>query len=151
MPDAAPPERVEPVELSGAPPFTHNFEYRFALGGRPFEGGEEAATGGWLRIREPRPLDAPLAAAYADAWPPAIFWRLRDFAVVPTIDLTVHFREELPAGADADFVLARFESKRAKDGMWEENGELWSRDGRLLVQSRQLAAFIPAAPDAGAT
>jgi acyl-CoA thioesterase len=71
---------------------------------------------------------------------------------VPTIDLTVHFREELPpAGVGDDFVFARFDSKRARDGMWEENGELWSRDGRLIVQSRQLAAYIPMAPPAGAT
>ena len=39
--------------------------------------------------------------------------------------------------------LALFDSRRERDGLWEENGELWSRDGRLLVQSRQLAAHIP--------
>jgi acyl-CoA thioesterase len=153
MPDVPPPEQVEPIALPGAPAFTHNFEYRFALGGTPFQAVEEAASGGWLRIREPRALDAPLAAVYADAWPPAIFWRLRGFAIVPTIDLTVHFREPLPpAGLDADdHVFASFDSKRAHDGLWEENGELWSRDGRLLVQSRQLAAFIPMrAPEGGA-
>ena len=90
-------------------------------------------------------LDGPLAAAFTDAWPPAVFWRLDNFAIVPTIDLTVHFREALPLtgeGAD-DFVLATFDSRRERDGLWEENGELWSRDGRLLVQSRQLAAHMP--------
>ncbi|MEA2368175.1 MAG: hypothetical protein QOH38_893, partial [Thermoleophilaceae bacterium] len=92
-----------------------------------------------------QPLDGPLAACLTDAWPPAIFWRLEDFAIVPTVDLTVHFREALPfTGPDADdFVLAVFDSKRGRDGLWDENGELWSRDGRLLVQSRQLAAQIP--------
>ena len=40
-------------------------------------------------------------------------------------------------------MLAVFDSRRERDGLWEENGELWSRDGRLLVQSRQLAAHIP--------
>ena len=144
MPDVAPPEELEPIELSGAPPFTRNFDYRFALGGPPFREQEQAATGGWLRLNEPRPLDGPLAAAYTDAWPPAIFWRLSDFAVVPTVDLTIHFREPLPLtgpGAD-DHVLATFDSRRSRDGLWDENGELWSRDGRLLVQSRQLAAHI---------
>ena len=144
-PPVPPPESLEPLALEGAPPFTRNFDYRFALGGLPFREAEEAATGGWLRLREPRPLDAELAAAYTDAWPPAVFWRLATFAIVPTVDLTVHFREPLPpAGAEADdFVLARFDSRREHDGLWEENGELWSRDGRLLVQSRQLAAHIP--------
>jgi acyl-CoA thioesterase len=144
MPDVPPPEAMEATALPGAPPFTENFEYRFALGGRPFREQEEAATGGWLRLKDPRALDGPLAATYTDAWPPAIFWRLSNFAVVPTIDLTVHFREALPlTGPDADdHVLATFDSRRSKDGLWDENGELWSRDGRLLVQSRQLAAHI---------
>jgi acyl-CoA thioesterase len=144
MPDVPPPEALEAIALPGAPPFTENFDYRFALGGPPFREQEHAATGGWLRLREPRALDAPLAATYADAWPPAIFWRLSNFAIVPTVDLTVHFREPLPlTGPDADdHVLATFDSKRSKDGLWDENGELWSRDGRLLVQSRQLAAHI---------
>ena len=140
MPDVPPPEEIEPRRLPGAPAFTHNFEYRFAIGGAPFQGAEHTATGGWLRLSEPRPLDAPIAACYTDAWPPAVFWRLSNFAIVPTIDLTVHFRE-LPEAYD-DFVLATFDSRREHDGMWEENGELWSRDGRLLVQSRQLAAHI---------
>jgi acyl-CoA thioesterase len=33
----------------------------------------------------------------------------------------------------------RFESRLAAGGLWEEDGEVWSRDGRLLAQSRQLA------------
>jgi acyl-CoA thioesterase len=145
MPDVPPPEAIEASALPGAPSFTRNFDYRFALGGPPFREEEQAATGGWLRLREPRALDAPLAAAYTDAWPPAIFWRLSNFAVVPTIDLTIHFREALPLDGPEpdDHVLATFDSRRSKDGLWEENGELWSRDGRLLVQSRQLAAHIP--------
>jgi acyl-CoA thioesterase len=144
-PEVPPPDAIESTTLDGAPPFTRNFDYRFALGGPPFREQEETATGGWLRLKEPRRLDAALAAAYTDAWPPAVFWRLATFAIVPTVDLTIHFREALPPagmGTD-DFVLARFHSRREQDGLWEENGELWSRDGRLLVQSRQLAAHIP--------
>ena len=141
MPDVPPPEEIEPRPLPpGAPVFTENFEYRFALGGAAFEGHEEASTGGWLRLREGAQLDAALAAVYVDSWAPALFWRLSTFAIVPTIDLTIHFRE-IPSGYD-DFVFATFESRREHDGLWEENGELWSRDGRLLVQSRQLAAHI---------
>ena len=95
-------------------------------------------------------LDYPLAATYADAWIPAIFTRMKTFAVVPTIDLTVHFREPLPLdGASAeDFVLAAFQTRVARNGLFEEDGEIWSADGRLLVQSRQLAALLPARPSA---
>jgi acyl-CoA thioesterase len=36
-------------------------------------------------------------------------------------------------------VLARFEAPAASDGFVAEDGALWSRDGRLLARSRQLA------------
>jgi acyl-CoA thioesterase len=145
MPDVPPPEEIEPVPLTGGPSFAENFEYRFAIGPAPFSGADEALTGGWLRLREPRRLDHVLAAAYSDAWVPAIFARLRNFAIVPTIDLTVHFREPLPldGAADDDLSLAVFRTTKAREGVFEEDGEVWSRDGRLLVQSRQLAAYIP--------
>jgi hypothetical protein len=36
-----------------------------------------------------------------------------------------------------------FRSRLAHDGFFEEDGELWSRDGALLAHSRQLALLIP--------
>jgi acyl-CoA thioesterase len=59
---------------------------------------------------------------------------------VPTIDLTVHFRSARLA-AD-DWFLARFRTRSSIEGFLEEDGEIWSRDGRLLVQSRQLALVM---------
>lgn len=151
MPEVSPADAVQaPPGLPGAPKFTENFEYRFEVGPPPFSGAEEARSGGWLRLREPRVLDFPLAATYADAWIPAIFTRMSTFAAVPTIDLTVYFREPLPLdGAQPeDFVLAVFQTRVARNGLFEEDGEVWSPDGRLLVQSRQLAAILPRPPSA---
>ncbi len=34
------------------------YEQRWAIGAPPFSGGERALAGGWIRFREPRPLDA---------------------------------------------------------------------------------------------
>ena len=148
MPEAPPVDAVMPTALPGAPKFTENFEFRFAIGPRPFSGAEEARSGGWLRLREPRVLDHPLAATYADAWIPAIFTRMTTFAAVPTIDITIHFREPLPldGATPEDFVLAEFQTRVAHNGLFEEDGEIWSADGRLLVQSRQLAAMLPTPP-----
>ena len=41
--------------------------------------------------------------------------------------------------APSDHVLGRFSSRLAVAGVWEEDGELWSPDGELIAQSRQLA------------
>jgi acyl-CoA thioesterase len=142
MPAARPlaDTRPVPAEQSSVPAFMRNYDLRWALGGRPGEDGEPA-TGGWIRTREPRALDAPLVAAMTDAWAPAAFVALGRFVAAPTLDLTIHFRRPLPVAgmAPEDYVLCRFDSRLSVAGVWEENGELWSPAGELIAQSRQLA------------
>ena len=60
---------------------------------------------------------------------------------MPTIDLSLHFRQTLPRpGAAPDaWTLAVFRTLTSREGFLEEDGELWSQDGVLLAQSRQLA------------
>jgi acyl-CoA thioesterase len=147
MPEVEPPEALEPLpaEAAHALPMRQRYEQRWAVGARPWSRSPRALAGGWIRLAEPRPLDAPLVAALADAWPPAVFSHAEMGALlggVPTVDLTVHFRAPLPPpGAGAHpWVLAVFQSRVARDGFVEEDGELWTRDGTLLAQSRQLAA-----------
>lgn len=134
-----PPPRDRPV-----PPVAERFEFRHALGPAPFSGGDRALAGGWIRLADPRPVDALAVAAMSDGWLPAAFARLTQPAMLPTIDLTVHFRASLPlqpAGA-GEWTLAAFRSRYAREGFVEEDGELWSRQGVLLAQSRQLALII---------
>src|SRR5262249_36339860 len=129
-------------------PIHERFEQRWALGAPPFSGGYIALAGGWIRIAEgARDLDAPLVAAFTDAWPPAVFGRLRDDqirAAVPTIDLTIHLPTPLPpAGvAPGGFALCVFRSRYARDGFLEEDGEIFSASGELLAHSRQLALLV---------
>jgi acyl-CoA thioesterase len=145
MPEVAPPEQCE---LLPSPPagiaLRDRFESRPTLAAASGRRTAEARSGGWIRLREdPGPIDPPLLAAYSDAWPPALFQRVppEELRVgVPTVDLTVHFRSTYALDADpADFVLAVFRSRLAAGGFVEEDGEIWSRKGTLLLQSRQLA------------
>jgi acyl-CoA thioesterase len=68
---------------------------------------------------------------------------------VPTVELTVHFRdrERLCTLAPEEHCLAVFRSKTAQEGFIEEDGEIWSADGRLLAQCRQLAVLLPLPAD----
>jgi acyl-CoA thioesterase len=149
MPDVAPPEDIDalPAGPGLGPIMRERYEQRWAIGARPFSGGTEALAGGWIRLaRAELDGDAPsvdqhLIVAMADAWMPPVFSRLTEPAALPTIDLTVHLRNALPAGSD-DWVLVAFRSTVASDGFVEEDGELWSRDGLLLAQSRQLAVVL---------
>lgn len=146
MPGVEPPEELyspDPAQVPGMPTMFQNYSVRPALGDESFSGGAPY-SGVWIRAREPRLLDAPLAAAILDAWFPAPFIRLDRPVPAPTIDYTVHFRAPLPepdASAE-DPYLATFRSGLARGGFFEEDGELWSQDGNLLAQSRQLALLL---------
>lgn len=125
-------------ELDGLPPFTGNFEIRWAEGGTLGAPSGRARNVTWVRPRPSAPIDHVVATALSDTMMPAAFSRLGRLAVVPTLDLTLHFRAPLPQAGDG-WGLAVFESRTSAGGTWEEDGELWSAEGALLVQSRQLA------------
>jgi acyl-CoA thioesterase len=148
MPEVIPPEHAVPLPPPAAAsiPLRERFDSRFAYGGAIGSGSARAETGGWIRLAEPRLVDAPLVVAFADGWPPALFSHLAPGTPtrgVPTVDLTVHFRETLPlpGARPDDWTLVTFRTRVVREGFLEEDGELWSRDGRLLAHTRQLAAL----------
>ena len=108
----------------------------------PFFSGEGTPRlGQWIRAAKPRPLDAIELVAIADASPPSGFPRMSQRSAMPTIDLTVHIRATFPldpAPVD-DRVYAEFTTAHVADGFAGEDGTMWSADGRLLAESRQLA------------
>jgi acyl-CoA thioesterase len=146
MPAVAPPDAAgaprEPLRNAPPPAFTERMVMRHRFGEPPFSRSDRAETGGWLGIREQRPLDALAVAVLADAWYPAPWPRLSELAPAPTIELTIHFRSPLPA--KGPLLLGRFRSRYVRDGFFDEDGELWSADGTLVAQSHQLGLLIGA-------
>jgi acyl-CoA thioesterase len=144
MPEVAPPEELLGWRPdAGMPTFPVNWDYRWCIG-PPYQRAERAVSGGWIRPREPRRMDAPLVAAMADGWiPPVLLLLDGPRGVVPTIDLTIHFRSVLPPPDTAPdaYSFALFSSRVGAEGYWESDGVIWSRDGRVLAQARQLAVF----------
>jgi acyl-CoA thioesterase len=138
-------DSLEQSRTMPALPMRDRYEQRWALGSLPFTNATQAVAGGWIRLNPAEgvaPVDHVLVAALTDAWTPPIFARVDQRVGVPTIDLTVHFRAPLPA-ADAGWFLVVFRSQMAADGFVEEDGEVWTPDGRLLAHSRQLALILP--------
>lgn len=144
MPQVEPPDESRPVALppgaQQAPAFTARLTMQPRFGEPPFSGAERALTGGWLALQEPRPVDALSVCVFADAWFPAPWPHLTQLLPAPTIDLTVHFRAPLPL-PDVP-LLGRFETTLIRDGFFEEDGQLWTPDGTLVAQSRQLGLLL---------
>lgn len=146
-PDHRPPPDVEvDAEAIGGrenpPAFVQRMSMQQRFGEPPFSGADRGEAGGWLGLRERRPLDAPAIALIADAWYPAPWPMLTALAPAPTIDLTVHFRAPLPL--PDSLLLGRFTSSLVRDGFFEEDGQLWAPDGQLVAQSRQLGLLLGA-------
>jgi acyl-CoA thioesterase len=144
MPEVAPPAGRESARegLPGSepPPFVDRMFFQHRFGPPLFSRADRAEVGGWLGLREERPLDAMVVAILSDAWFPAPWPRLRAIAGAPTIDLTIHFRSRLPL--DDTLLLGHFRTRLVRDGFFDEDGDLWAPDGTLVAQSRQLGLLI---------
>jgi acyl-CoA thioesterase len=137
-PEVPAPDQCQALpDVEGRPRFHDELDVRWVSGGAPGLPSPEARNLSWLRLKEPQPLDHLTVTALSDGWLPAAFSRLGRFAIVPTLDLTIHFRAPLPV--DGEWLLADYRSRFSIGGAWEEDGELWARDGTLVAQSRQLA------------
>jgi len=147
MPDVEPPQDRMTSARRGIPdilppPFVERVVFQHRFGAPMFSGAAEGEVGGWLGLREERPLDSLAVAVLTDAWFPAAWPRLSALAPAPTIDLTIHFRAPLPL--EDGLLLGRFSTALVRDGFFEEDGQLWAADGTLVAQSRQLALLIGA-------
>jgi acyl-CoA thioesterase len=143
----------DPLRESGellhpaAPHFTRHLVLQPRIGSVPFSGSAEPMQfGGWVGLAQPRPIDALSLAFFCDALLPALFSRLTEPSVVPTVDLTVHFRTSMPRDANPDpreLCLAQMSTRVVHDGFFEEDGVIWAADGTVLAQSRQLGIVLP--------
>lgn len=117
--------------------FLERFDYRDPTATDMFSAAPDgpARVGGWTRLVD-RDLDALAVPLFCDCWPPPMF-RRHGPGMAPTIELTVHFRNNPEPG----WVWCSFESRALSGGYVEEDGEVWSESGVLLAQSRQLSRF----------
>ena len=146
-PKVAAPEECPPLgtAVEHLVEMRSQFKARFATGYPPFSESPTAETGGWIRLTENRPTDSLALVAYTDGWLPAVYSKLPGKYATPTVDLSVHFRatdDPLPVADDA-YCLVRFRTRMASGGFIEEDGEVFTADGRLVAQSRQLAILAP--------
>ncbi len=146
-PAAPPPHQCSPFDR---PPQFHvpmqdRYRSLWAVGSKPFSQAQSAHSGGWLRLNEDRPTDSLLLTAYADGWLPAVLSKLPGRFATPTVDLSIHFRSRSDPIEIADdaYCLVQFRTRMASGGFIDEDGEIFSADGTLLAQSRQLAILSP--------
>ncbi len=111
-----------------------------------------ASTAGWVRLAGPpaRPLDALSLSAFAAAWMPGPLAQVAGADAADTLSLSVSFPGLGPTAELAeDRCLGVWRWQGAGEGLYEEDGELWSPGGRLLVRSRLVGRYAAPVPTAG--
>lgn len=133
----------------GAPRFFEQLllSPRFGSGpfiGPPVDPARGSGNGGWITTPEPQQIDAEWLSLIVDALWPSVLEGLREPAAAPTLDLTTHIRADIPAGGLPDQpLLVQNRTRAAVNGLSESDSLVFSADGTLLAQGRQLQLLQP--------
>lgn len=128
----------------GAPKFFNQLllSPRFGAGpfvGPPVDPAVGTSNGGWLWTPAPFRIDAAWLALLVDALWPSVLEPLRTPAMAPTLDLTTHIRSDIPPeGLEDQPLLVHNVSRALQNGLSDSDSWIFSADGRLLAQGRQL-------------
>ncbi len=133
------PDPVTALGGMSAPEILHRLDHRMPPESLAWTRGEptgEGVHGGWCRWADGGEMDALGLLFVADAYPPAVFdLGVAEVAWAPTIELTVQVRARPAPG----WLATRFAARALTGGYFEEDGEIWDGQGRLVAISRQLA------------
>jgi len=144
-PDVPPPEERPRLDTTQMPSFLAMYEMRVVEGSlfdvADAAGARTART--WVRDDPPRPLDALSLVAFCDTIVPQIF--LRAGRMLPTATVTmnvfVHAGAEELALIGDDYLLTDSTIRIATSGFFDSQSTLWSRAGRLIATTEQLAFY----------
>lgn len=144
------PDAPDPDTLPSPPDFGAPLHYgasafeRRTLEVFPPEPSGNSHTLAWVRSRR-GPLDKALLGMVTDNSAPRAMYALGRTISTTTLSLTVYLHattEEL-AKVGNDFFLVECEGRVGGGGASDERSSYWSRDGKLLATSEQLAWYRP--------
>jgi len=110
--------------------------------GYPPEPGDSSRSLAWVRSRR-SPMDKALLGMMTDHSPPRAFYALGRNVRTTTLSLTayLHATSDEIATIGNDFILVECEGRVGNAGASDERSSYWSRNGKLLATSEQLAWY----------
>jgi acyl-CoA thioesterase len=149
MPEVPPAEAVPPMDAKGRLAWLQRYEFRFVRGAlrppqeQPFPTPESAHSTLWVADVPRRPLDHLSLTALCDVFFVRVFQVRGTFVPAGTVTMTVHFHAsaaEIAAQGPLP-VLGVADANTFGRNFGDQTAQMWSRDGRLLATSTQLAWF----------
>ena len=144
FPSTNPYEQTLPYGKVAAP-WVKQYDFRF-VEGEPGSGSAaepNCYSKLWIGDRVPRKIDALSLMSMSDAFFARIFQARRELVPFGTVSITTYFHvdETDLAAEDITRVLAVVDAKIFHKSYGDQNGELWSPNGRLLATTTQIAYF----------
>jgi acyl-CoA thioesterase len=148
FPKAIPFEQIRPFPKI-APTWANQYDFRFIEGYPDFAGTAPEAQPSsaysrfWIGDRAPRKVDMLSLMSMSDAFFGRVFHARRALMPFGTVSLTTYFHTDAEdlAAENIDRVLAVADAKIFHKSYGDQNGELWSPNGRLLATTTQIAYF----------
>jgi acyl-CoA thioesterase len=146
-PQATPFEQILPYPRIKAS-WANQYDFRFVEGHPDFSGAKKDAPASafsklWVSDRVPRKIDALSLMSMSDAFFGRVFHARRELVPFGTVSLTTYFHTDTDdlAAEEISRVLAVADAKIFHKSYGDQNGELWSPNGRLLATTTQIAYF----------
>ena len=129
-------------------PWVKQYDFRFVEGepkiGLPMQAAPANAYSKlWISDHAPRKIDMLSLMSMSDAFFGRIFHARNELVPLGTVSMTTYFHtsaEDL-AAEDITRVLATADAKIFHKSYGDQNGELWSPNGRLLATTTQITYF----------
>ena len=128
-----------PVDTKMGIPTHQHFDMWPRIGSSVDRRADRGRVGGWVRMRSTPVVDERVLVMVNDLWLPAAyhFWDVGHVAV--SVDITTQFRAPMPAALGAgEPVFVVLHTAASTGGFVDEDTEVWSADGVLLCQGRQM-------------
>lgn len=148
MPDVPPAANLEPMDTTGRPSWISGFDLRFVEGeirldrsvGDEIRGARSVL---WLGDTRGRPLDFISLTALSDIFFVRIL-QVRGYMVpVGTVTMTTYFHTDEAELAEigSEHVLGTADAKTFNNNFADQQAEIWSVEGKLLVTCYQTSYF----------
>ena len=118
------------------------YEMRYARGRFGVE-NPDSLTYCWIADSPARPLDHASLTAICDAFFPRIFLRRPKLAPIATVSLNIYFHVDSAdlAKEGASPMLCAAKAQVFNKGYFDQEGQVWGRDGVLLATTQQIAWY----------
>ena len=142
FPKVKSPDDAPRLPDTPGPKFLSRYEQRIALG-QPLSAQDRPHSAFWVRDAADRPWDAKALLALSDTPMPRTFFldTTPRFGATVQYDLHVMCSAQDLEACGSDFLLVEASSDRVYSGRFSQITRIWSRDGRLLAISNQLAFY----------